>query len=122
MKEDFVHYLWKHRLIGGQPLQTTDGLSVEVLSPGMENHDSGPDFTAASVRIDHTLWAGNVEIHVRSSLWYAHGHDQDEAYENIILHVVYDCDTMVTKKMGNPSPTWKSKNTAILNWQAIMSI
>ncbi len=104
MKEDFVQYLWKHRLINKQPLKTTDGRSLEVISPGMDNHDSGPDFTAASVRIDNTRWAGNVEIHVKSSLWYAHGHDQDEAYENIILHVVYDCDIIVTKKNGEPIP------------------
>lgn len=104
MKEDFLHYIWKHRLINKQALQTTDGFSIEVLSPGMENHDSGPDFTAASVRIDNTRWAGNVEIHVRSSQWYAHGHDKDDAYDNIILHVVYDCDTIVKKKNGEPIP------------------
>ncbi len=104
MKEDFLHYIWKHRLINKQPLQTTDGLLIEVLSPGMENHDSGPDFTAASVRIDNTRWAGNVEIHVKSSLWYAHGHNEDEAYDNIILHVVYDCDIIVKKKNGEPIP------------------
>ncbi len=104
MKEDFVQYLWKHRMICGQPLQTTDGRKLEVISPGQENHDSGPDFTAACVRIDSTLWAGNVEVHVKSSQWYAHGHDQDPAYDNIILHVVFHADQLVQERNGKAIP------------------
>ncbi len=110
MKEDFVHYMWKHMLIRNQNISTTDGSSIEVISPGIENHDAGPDFTAARVRIDGTLWAGNVELHVKSSYWYDHGHHKDEAYDNIILHVVYHADKEVVKPNGSPIPHLEIKN------------
>ncbi len=89
MKEDFLHYLWKYRLLH-PALRTTTGESVTVLHPGWHNRDGGPDFTNALVRIGDTTWAGNVEIHVRSSDWYMHHHDQDKAYHNVILHVVME--------------------------------
>ncbi len=104
MKEDFVHYLWKHRLVGGKSLFTTDGSPLEIIYPGHENMDAGPDFLAARIRIDGTMWAGNVEIHVLSSSWYAHGHHKDASYDNIILHVAYECDKEVLKNNGDPIP------------------
>ncbi len=100
MNEDFVVFLWKHRKISKTPLKTVCGKKLEIISPGQENHNSGPDFLAAMVRIDNTLWAGNVEIHVRSSQWFAHNHHTDEAYDNIILHVVYLFDREVSDRNG----------------------
>lgn len=102
MKEDFIVYLWKHRILRGQPLLTVGGERLEILSPGQENPDSGPDFLAATVRIGGTVWAGNVEIHVRSSQWFAHNHHKDKAYANIILHVVYLYDKEVLDHCGKP--------------------
>ncbi len=102
MNEDFVVFLWKHRKIRGNPLKTVCGKEVEIISPGQENYNSGPDFLAAMVRIDNTLWAGNVEIHVRASQWFAHHHHTDKAYENIILHVVYEFDREVLDPHGKP--------------------
>lgn len=91
--EELLHYVWKHKLL---PLRhaTTDGRTVEIVDPGTHNNDAGPDFFNAKVRIDGTLWIGNIEIHVRSSDWYAHGHDHDRAYDNVILHAAehIDCD------------------------------
>ncbi len=101
MNEDFVVFLWKHRKLRGNPLRTVCGKDVEIISPGQENHNSGPDFLSAMVRIDHTLWAGNVEIHVRSSQWFAHNHHKDKAYDNIILHVVYEFDREITSSSRN---------------------
>ncbi len=89
MTEDFLHFLWHHRLFYPSGLTTTDGLEpVEVIHPGWPNHDAGPDFFNCRVRIGSTLWAGNVEIHLHSSDWYKHGHDSDPAYNNVVLHVV----------------------------------
>ncbi len=102
MNEDFIVFLWKHRKIRGNPLKTVCNKDVEIISPGQENHNSGPDFLAAMVRIDHTLWAGNVEIHVRSSQWFAHNHHTDKAYDNIILHVVYEYDREIVNSNGKP--------------------
>ena len=75
--EELLHYTWKHRLLPLQPLKTTDGRPVEVIDPGLHNRNAGPDFFNAKVRIGDTLWVGNVEIHLRASDWYQHGHDSD---------------------------------------------
>ncbi len=102
MKEDFIAYLWKHWLIKARPLRTISGEELEIISPGRENYNAGPDFLAAMIRIDGTLWAGNVEIHVHSSQWFLHKHHTDKAYENIILHVVYIVDKIVCDEKGKP--------------------
>jgi hypothetical protein len=87
MKEEFLHYVWKNRLFR-QPLKLVSGGEVEVLDVGQHNTDAGPDFFNAKIRIEGTIWAGNVEIHVQASDWIAHGHDRDQNYQNIILHAV----------------------------------
>lgn len=92
MKEDFIYYLWENRLLS-KNLNTVDGDSVYVISVGNRNYDSGPDFLDAKIRIGKTLWVGHVEIHVNASDWFRHGHQNDEAYRNVILHVVYCNDT-----------------------------
>lgn len=94
MKEDFLYYLWENRLITGT-LATTDGRPVEIVNPGFRNQDSGPDFREAKVRIGGQLWAGQVEIHVRTSDWNRHGHQYDKAYRNVMLHVVFEHDTAI---------------------------
>ncbi len=104
MKEVFITYLWKHRMLRGHPMKTVEGKTLEIISPGQENTDAGPDFLAAVVRIGETVWAGNVEIHVRSSQWFAHGHHKDKAYANIILHVVYCFDKAVKGTEGQNIP------------------
>ena len=95
MKEEFLYYLWENRLIDNS-LQTTEGEAIEVVATGYRNTDSGPDFLEAKIRIGDKLWAGHVEIHVKSSDWNRHGHQTDKAYQNVILHVVYENDTQVT--------------------------
>lgn len=102
--EQLLHYVWKHRLFPLEPLTTTDGEPVEVLDPGLWNHDAGPDFFNAKVRIGGEMWVGNVEIHQRSSHWLQHGHQADEAYENVVLHVVGEADQPVTTPAGRPLP------------------
>lgn len=85
-------------------LETTDGLSVKVLNPGVHNHDAGPDFSGARIRIDGQQWAGNVEIHVKASDWYAHHHESDPAYANVILHVVGVNDRSIPDGRGGHIP------------------
>lgn len=112
MKEDFISYLWKYRLLRAkpQPMLCVKGEPVEILFPGQENMHAGPDFLAARVRVGGTLWAGNVEIHVRSSSWFTHGHHEDHAYNNIILHVVYVYDKEVLNQQGEPIPHLEVKS------------
>ncbi len=92
MKEDFIYYLWENRLLS-KDLTTVDGETVYVISVGVRNYDSGPDFLDARIRIGKTLWVGHVEMHVNASDWFCHGHQNDDAYNNVILHVVYHNDT-----------------------------
>ncbi len=98
--EELFHYTWKHRLFPLRSLVTTDGKPVEILDSGLLNHDAGPDFFNAKVKIDGMLWVGNVELHLKSSHWYQHAHDKDEAYDNIILHVVCEADRDVYNTKG----------------------
>jgi hypothetical protein len=95
MKEEFIYYLWENRLLSTD-LQTVDGEDVSVLSVGVRNYDSGPDFLNARVKIGNTLWVGHVEMHVNASDWFRHGHHDDKAYDNVVLHMVYhnDCERL----------------------------
>ncbi len=91
MTEEFLHYLWKFNLID-KDLKIQSGEELIIVNQGEHNTDSGPDFFNAKVRIGETLWAGNVEIHINSSDWIKHNHTYDKAYDNIILHVVFNHD------------------------------
>lgn len=97
--EALLQYAWKHRMLPLGTLTTTDGLAVEVIDTGLQNTDAGPDFFNAKVKIDGTVWVGNVEIHEKSSYWKAHGHDRDAAYDNVVLHVatVVDADVVTSE-------------------------
>lgn len=92
MTEEFLYYLWKYRVFRLDALKTTCNRDVEILYPGDRNNNQGPDFTNARIVIDGTLWAGNVEIHIKSSDYFRHHHENDPAYANLVLHVVYEAD------------------------------
>jgi hypothetical protein len=100
MKEEFLHYLWKYGLYDHDRLFDTEKNKITVLDPGEYNRDSGPDFFNARVSIAGTLWAGNVEIHIKSSHFDNHGHQNDPAFNNVILHVVADNDKHVFNSNG----------------------
>ena len=102
--EQLLHYIWRHRMMPLGPLATTDGQPLEIIDPGLANANAGPDFFNAKLRIGGVLWVGNVEIHVRSTDWYMHGHDQDHAYDNVVLHVASVVDADVHTADGKPLP------------------
>lgn len=103
--EEYIHYVWKYGLYQQEKLETIAGESVEILRPGLHNHDSGPDFSNARIRIGDREWAGNVEIHFKSSDWYEHRHQHDAAYDSVILHVVIHHDKEVCNSQGANIPT-----------------
>jgi len=109
MSEDFLHYLWKFKLFNNE-LITTHGEPVQILNCGEHNKNSGPDFFNAKIKIGNTTWAGNVEMHVKSSDWNSHGHQKDKAYQNIILHAVLDADAKNMDLNGNEIPTIQLRN------------
>jgi hypothetical protein len=100
MKEEFLHYLWKYGLYDPDRLFDTEKNKITVLDPGEYNRDSGPDFFNARILVAGTIWAGNVEIHIKSSHFDNHGHQNDPAFNNVILHVVADNDKRVFNSKG----------------------
>ena len=103
--ERLLHYTWEHKLyMTVSPLMTTKGQSVTVLDPGLHNDNAGPDFFNAKIKLDDELWVGNVEIHTKSSDWHRHGHQQDENYNNVVLHVVEEADVEVYTASGKQLP------------------
>ena len=105
MKEDLLHFIWKFKKYPINGLVTTSGEAINVVSTGTHNHLSGPDFFNAQLELNQQLWAGNVEIHIKSSDWYAHNHQEDSNYDNVILHVVWEDDLSVFRKDGSQIPT-----------------
>ncbi|TYB76884.1 DUF2851 family protein [Bizionia myxarmorum] len=109
MQEAFLHYLWQFKKFQILNLKTTHGQAVTIIKCGQHNHLAGPDFFAAQLKIDDQLWAGNVEIHIKSSDWYVHSHEKDAAYQNVILHVVWEHDTDIFRKDNSVIPTLELK-------------
>ncbi len=123
MNEEFIYYLWKYTLVNHN-LSITTGEQIEIISPGIRNLDSGPDFFNAMIKIGETRWAGNVEIHINSSDWYKHMHQNNPSYDNIILHVVFNDDKPVYRHNSEIIPTLELKdkfNPSILgNYQIFL--
>lgn len=92
MDEKLLQYIWKHKLFDTTQCYTTSGEKISIVSLGEQNFNSGPDFFNAKIKIDNTLWAGCVEIHLKSSDWIKHHHQNNKEYSNVILHVVYEHD------------------------------
>ena len=104
MPEIVLHYIWEKCLWAGFDQQTTDGRSIEVLSVGEHNHDAGPDYSHARIRINGKEWVGNIEIHVNASDWIKHHHHLDKAYDSVILHVVRVADKPIYNSKGELVP------------------
>lgn len=102
--ELMLQYAWLHRLFPLGELRTTEGNVVEVICPGIQNTDAGPDFVGACVKIDGMTWNGCVEIHLKSSDWYLHKHDNDPVYGNVILHVAQEINCVVMAVDGHLVP------------------
>jgi len=92
IKEELLHHIWQHRLFSQKELRTVDGQPLEIMKVGTLNSNAGPDFQNTRIKIGVTEWAGNVEIHIKSSDWLRHKHQYDANYSNIILHVVFEDD------------------------------
>ena len=95
MKENFLHYVWQYTLFNTESIKTTANEDIIIINSGAHNTNAGPDFLQAKVSINNQLWVGNVEIHLKSSDWYVHHHEQDVNYDAVILHVVWEHDVEV---------------------------
>ncbi|MEL7001443.1 MAG: DUF2851 family protein [Bacteroidota bacterium] len=105
MQEAFLHFIWQYQYFDKSDLKTTRGIPVNILKTGALNSNSGPDFSEAQVNLDYIDWRGSVEIHIKSSDWDFHGHQTDRAYDNVILHVVWQHDKEIKRSDGTEIPT-----------------
>ncbi len=112
MQEDFLHHIWQYQKFQHkETLKTNQGETLQILSVGQHNqHQSGPDFFNAKIKIANQIWAGNIEIHLKSSDWYAHQHENDSAYDNVILHVVWSDDVEIYRADNSIIPSLSLKN------------
>lgn len=92
MKEELLHFLWRHKRLPFHKFTTTEGKKIEILHIGKYNTSSGPDFLEAKLRYDGIVWSGAIEMHLKSSDWLQHGHQHDPNYKQVILHVVWKHD------------------------------
>lgn len=104
MKEDFLHYVWQYKKFDFSDLKTTQNESLTLINSGFYSQLAGPDFFNAQIIIDNQKWAGNVEIHLKSSDWYVHHHEKDTNYDSVILHVVWEHDTPIFRKDNSEIP------------------
>ena len=108
-----MQYIWKHALFDRSALKTTEEKPIEIVHSGLHNSDAGPDFFNAKLRIGDTLWAGNVEVHIKSSDWLKHKHQNDGAYKNVILHVIWENDKEIELPGGFSLPSLELKNFVV---------
>lgn len=104
MREAFIHFIWRQVRFDLRNLTTTTGETISIQNFGKHNTHAGPDFSGGQVRIAGLQWAGNIEMHTKASDWYAHGHETDPAYDNVVLHVVYEEDRPVYRANGDRIP------------------
>jgi hypothetical protein len=109
MKEDLLQYIWQFQYFNNSELRATSGEVIQVIHPGNHNSNQGPDFKEAKIKINQTLWAGNIELHINSSQWNLHNHSSDSNFNNIILHVVWNHDTEIKDSNGSNLPTLELK-------------
>jgi len=104
MTEEFLHYIWKYKYFHNENLRTEDYKAIEIISVGLHNQNAGPDFFNAKIKINDTLWVGNIEIHINSSDWEKHLHHENDDYNNVILHVVYYADSKTYNQQKQEIP------------------
>ncbi|MFV8371238.1 DUF2851 family protein [Flavobacterium sp. LB2P74] len=125
MKEDFLHYLWKFKKFDILNLKTVSKEEVTIVNVGQYLELAGPDFFNAQIVIGTQKWAGNVEIHLKSSDWYVHHHEKDVGYENVILHVVWEHDGAVFRGDNSEIPVLELKKyvekETVVNYQTLMA-
>ncbi len=86
--EHLIYQLWEQNYFSSIPLKTIDGQKVDIISTGIKNEDAGPDFKGITIKINETIYYGDLEIHRAPEDWYQHSHHADPSYNNVIMHLV----------------------------------
>lgn len=113
MQEKFLHYVWRLQYFDKKHLKTEQGESLVICNPGTRNEQAGPDFLAGSIIINDITWWGHIEVHVQAASWYQHKHQKDPAYNNVILHVVWENNQPIYQH-GSLLPTLVLKDRVAL--------
>ncbi len=92
MTERLLQYIWQFQYFNYSDLHTEEGEPLQIIHPGSLNSNQGPDFSDAKIKINTTIWAGSIELHINTSDWKNHKHSNDKNYKNVILHVVWQHD------------------------------
>jgi hypothetical protein len=108
--EELLQFIWRYKLLKPGQFVSTKGNIIKVVKPGELNLDAGPDFFNAQVEVSGITLVGNVEIHIRSSDWLKHDHQNNKNYDNIILHVVYEYDVEIAQNTTNNVEVLELKN------------
>ena len=98
MTERLLQFIWQFRYFNKGELETESGEPIQIITPGTFNSNQGPDFSNAKIKIGKETWAGNIELHVKTSDWDKHKHELDKNYKNVILHVVWEHDAGLNEK------------------------
>ncbi|HMG83261.1 MAG TPA: DUF2851 family protein, partial [Ferruginibacter sp.] len=112
MNEKLFQYIWQFRHFNLNGLATVENESLQIINPGTLNTNQGPDFLDAKIKIGNTIWAGSIELHLRSSDWKNHKHSGDKNYNNVILHVVWQDD--IDLQLPFPTLELQSKISKLL--------
>ena len=125
MKEDFLHYVWQYKKFDFSNLTTVAGELLTITNSGSYLQQAGPDFFNAQIVINNQKWAGNIEIHIKSSDWYLHHHEKDSNYDSVVLHVVWEHDSPIFRKDNTEIPTLELKkfvpNDILENYNSLTS-
>src|SRR3569623_830395 len=113
MKEDFLNYIWKLQYFNKKALTTCQGEKISICHPGTRNEHAGTDFLKGSIIINNVTWHGHIEMHINASDWYAHQHQTDQAYNNVILHEVWNYDKDIQQQDGTIIPTLVLKDRVV---------
>ena len=134
MNEEQLQHIWHYKKFSLMNLKTTNNEPIEIIDVGLPNPNAGADFSNAKIKLDNLIWAGDVEIHLRSSDWNRHQHHKNEAYNNVILHVVAECDCKIYDSNNREIPQieieiskeflkiFPERNTFILCEKSIINI
>ena len=120
MTERLLQYIWQFRHFNSTVLQTTQLQHIQIIHPGTYNTNQGPDFLNAKIKVEKTVWAGSIEIHLNSSDWKAHGHSSDKNYNNVILHVVWNHDADLSLPFPTLELQYRVSNILLSRYQDLM--
>jgi hypothetical protein len=101
---------WWLQYFDKKALTTCQGEPLSISYPGIRNDHAGPDFLNGHITINNVAWYGHIEMHINASDWYAHQHQTDRAYNNVILHVVWNHDRNIQQQDGTIMPTLVLQN------------